>query len=496
MTNSNKWFVHARRNASLQHLSYLMEGLGGKGWGPVVNFFVNDVIILGYAEKGGFIYLDENQLSSKEKFKDIQESIDNNPNFIRDFRRRTDEIFGAVIFKSLQIEEENLSVLSTNELGKLYNGYVDAIMVAPIITVQVYGIEALIDPEYKIVKTLRLKLKELGREGDFDKYKEIFLTNDGETVPFTERKDFYQACVAIKNGANKDELIDTHIKKYHWVNTEYLGGGWTREKWSNLFIENIEDKDNTPEKKLEELLNTFTVSLKQKADAIKELQLAGDVVHSINCLGEILAQRDWTKGYMAKSLTGFHKLLNEIAKRFGITFAELLNYSYHELKNYFETETPLLLNELELRKKEGYALVIKNGNYSLQSGLAAINEVMKNEMIESPVDEVEVQIEVKGLVASRGKVTGKVHVIDNAKMIPEFKDGEILVTYMTTIEFTPLFRKAIGVVTDEGGMSCHAAIVSREFKLPCVVGTRTATRMFKTGDTVELDAITGIVRKI
>jgi len=57
-----------------------------------------------------------------------------------------------------------------------------------------------------------------------------------------------------------------------------------------------------------------------------------------------------------------------------------------------------------------------------------------------------------------------------------------------------VFRKATAVVTDEGGMSCHAAIISREFKLPCVVGTRIATRIVRTGDEIEVDAVRGVVR--
>ncbi len=67
-------------------------------------------------------------------------------------------------------------------------------------------------------------------------------------------------------------------------------------------------------------------------------------------------------------------------------------------------------------------------------------------------------------------------------------------TYMTTIEFVPAFRKAAAVVTDEGGISSHAAIISREFKLPCIVGTKIATRVLQTGDTVEVDAMKGIIK--
>jgi len=70
------------------------------------------------------------------------------------------------------------------------------------------------------------------------------------------------------------------------------------------------------------------------------------------------------------------------------------------------------------------------------------------------------------------------------------------VTSMTRPEFVPLMKKAAGVVTDEGGISCHAAIISRELGIPCIIGTKTATRRLKDGDQVEVNADRGIVKII
>ncbi|MEY2664432.1 MAG: hypothetical protein RIT04_240, partial [Candidatus Parcubacteria bacterium] len=75
-----------------------------------------------------------------------------------------------------------------------------------------------------------------------------------------------------------------------------------------------------------------------------------------------------------------------------------------------------------------------------------------------------------------------------------FEDGSVLVTSMTRPEFVPLMKKAIAIVTDEGGITCHAAIVSRELKKPCIIGTKVATQVLKDGDMVEVDANSGIVR--
>lgn len=509
------WFIHARRNASLHHLSFLMVALHGKGWKPAVDFSVSDVMVAGFARKGGFIYLDKDLLGDGGAgLVSIQKSVDENPDFIQDFRTRTNELFGAVFLACARIDEENRSLLPLPELAKLYRGYISAMLAGPLITVQVYGIEAMVDPTYRIISSLTEKLAVLGKSDELAAYRQIFLTNDGETVPFTERKDFYRICAQLdtpelaelwsmtQEDIEKElskypeaaELIEKHIGKYYWVNTEYLGGGWSKAKWLGLFKSALHDASAKPSEELKKLEDSFTASQTKKHEAVAELGLSPAVVHAIDSLGEFLAQRDWTKGYTARSLLSYHKLLAEIAARMGIDFDTVLQYSYYELDAYFTDGTQLSTKELEMRRNEGYAFVVKNGVPSLFSGRAEIDRVLVEEHIENPLLELPPEETIRGMSASRGKATGIAHVIDDASKIPEFRDGEVLVTYMTTIEFTPLFRKAIAVVTDEGGMSCHAAIISREFKLPCIVGTKVATRVVQTGDTIEVDAMTGVVK--
>ena len=79
---------------------------------------------------------------------------------------------------------------------------------------------------------------------------------------------------------------------------------------------------------------------------------------------------------------------------------------------------------------------------------------------------------------------------------PKFKKGMILVTTMTRPEYYPLMRIAKAVVTDEGGITSHAAIISRELGIPCVIGTKIATRVLKDGQLVEVDANKGVVKVI
>ncbi|WP_203643105.1 phosphoenolpyruvate synthase [Levilactobacillus andaensis] len=113
------------------------------------------------------------------------------------------------------------------------------------------------------------------------------------------------------------------------------------------------------------------------------------------------------------------------------------------------------------------------------------------------VAESDAKAVVRGLPASPGVASGVVHVIDDPKDIDQFKKGEILVTLMTSPDWVPAMKKAAAIVTNNGGMTCHAAIVSREMQIPCIVGTgskgNAATDAMKDGDIVTVDAKNGIV---
>jgi len=104
--------------------------------------------------------------------------------------------------------------------------------------------------------------------------------------------------------------------------------------------------------------------------------------------------------------------------------------------------------------------------------------------------------EIKGNVAYPGFVTGKVRVILTLEDKELMQEGEIIVAPMTTVDFLPIMKIASAFVTNEGGITSHAAIVARELKKPCITGTRIATEVLKTGDLVEVDADKGIIRII
>lgn len=111
------------------------------------------------------------------------------------------------------------------------------------------------------------------------------------------------------------------------------------------------------------------------------------------------------------------------------------------------------------------------------------------------VDESKAEVILKGAAASLGMASGPVKIIHKPTEIDKVEKGDVLVTEMTTPDFVPAMRKASAIVTDVGGRTCHAAIVSRELGIPCVVGTGTATSALQTGQIISVDGSRGLVFK-
>ncbi len=98
-----------------------------------------------------------------------------------------------------------------------------------------------------------------------------------------------------------------------------------------------------------------------------------------------------------------------------------------------------------------------------------------------------------GDCAAPGRIRGRVKIINEVKDMAKMESGDILVSVATNPELVPAIKKAAAIVTDIGGITCHAAIISRELGIPCVVGTKVATKVLKDGDIIDVSATHGKV---
>lgn len=221
-----------------------------------------------------------------------------------------------------------------------------------------------------------------------------------------------------------------------------------------------------------------------KSALVKAKKLVGEQFeYLIDGLQFIVFYRTHRTDIMSKAVFLHIPTLESVAKEKGLTYDDILFCLEDEVlkKDLPSKET------IEARKK-GYA--IAEIHKKINCFVGAEFEKIRDSLADV-VSEVK---EVKGASASKGVVSGKVIIIHGHKDFDRVKDGDVLVTSMTTPEMVPIMKKAAAFVTDEGGVTCHAAIVAREMKKPCVIGTKFATKVFKDGDMVEVDAEIGLVR--
>lgn len=119
---------------------------------------------------------------------------------------------------------------------------------------------------------------------------------------------------------------------------------------------------------------------------------------------------------------------------------------------------------------------------------------LKTQNITLKEESPEREDELKGQVAMPGKVAGRAYVLLKKSEVDRVHEGDILVSGMTIPDYLPAMKRAAAFVTDEGGVTCHAAIIAREFGKPCIIGTKFATQLIQTGDWIEVDAEEGTVK--
>ena len=197
--------------------------------------------------------------------------------------------------------------------------------------------------------------------------------------------------------------------------------------------------------------------------------------------------RIYSEQVYSKTEAFFRDLAKTISKKEIHKEEHLTCLLQEELEAYLTQK--ILPSEEELKKRyEASALLCINGKNTLIVGEKAIQ--LENSIQKGDKDWI------KGTVAYEGKVQGRCRIIHDPFAKNDFQEGDILVTGMTRPEFVPLMEKASAIVTDAGGILCHAAITAREMKKPCIVGTERVTKTFKDGDHIEVDAYEGIVKKL
>ena len=213
--------------------------------------------------------------------------------------------------------------------------------------------------------------------------------------------------------------------------------------------------------------------------------------HLVSLAQYILWEKGWRKDVEYHGLWCYEPFFQEVARRKKLTdWRDLLYLLPWEVEGCLLRNKP---NPRVLKERRKFScLIVDRDKLQMLIGRKA-RTFYKQLGVEKDISE---QKDTRGSCAYAGRARGYVRIVQVPGDMVKIKKGDILVSQATSPDLLPAMKKAAAIVTNTGGLICHAAITARELKIPCVVGTTNATLIFKDGDLVEVDAEKGVVRKI
>ncbi len=311
----------------------------------------------------------------------------------------------------------------------------------------------------------------------------------------------------IKNLLNNTIKLCSDDDRFH----EFINSLDSISKESDMSFENVV-RDLNPEsfdgflKSLKKIIDFYIFAdydmIKQDENKIKENQpKVYERLRQIQCL-KSKARKIFNKAMLSKN-DYLKQVIRKISKDYNVPEKHLFYYKESELNNFIKNQIPVSENEMQKRK---IASIVMTENNKIHYFFA--NEAL--EIMEKLKTYIKSKDSFKGTTAYKNEklIIGQVKILkidfeilnEQVRSFLEEISGTneniILVTGATSPEMIPIFNKVSAIVTDQGALNSHAAIISRELKIPCIVGTKHATKILKDGDKIEVDTSKGIVNII
>lgn len=283
------------------------------------------------------------------------------------------------------------------------------------------------------------------------------------------------------NLIQKDKLLrralQKHLKKYGWLELmNYIGNPLTIERL------------------IEQLSLINDQKLRKKCQPEKKIKIFMKFTKLLKAISAISFLRQAGSEYSSMLYFELYNFLNKTAKKLNIRYEEMLSLTTDEIARGLESKNNGHIKKL-IQKRKGYNWLAYADDKTNES-IVIDDKKTITQLFNLMVPKNKERGNLSGQVGNKGKAIGISKIVMTVRDFQKFNNGDILVTTMTTPDFVILMQKSSAIITDIGGLLCHAAIISRELNKPCVIGTKFATQVLKDGDMVEVDADKGMVKII
>jgi phosphohistidine swiveling domain-containing protein len=294
----------------------------------------------------------------------------------------------------------------------------------------------------------------------------------------------------IRNKKSREKKLATHAKKYEWLEYGLQGKILSHEHFVN-------ELKNLAEKGIARELKSFNAEFEKLKHAQKAVIKEYGIGRTHQKIFKIVQDSTYTR--VCSKYAQFHgyycieNLLKEIGKMSGLILEQMRYLAPHDYN-------AILIGKKDLRKitndRMRYSLHISDKGETLYwLGSSAKKVRKKIKLFQPEIKKTDSEI-LKGQTAYNGQAQGRVKIINTIQEMSKMHNGNVLVSHMTNPDIVPAMKMAVAIVTDIGGITSHAAIVARELKKPCIIGTKVATQVLRDGDLIEVDANKGEIKLI
>lgn len=419
----------------------------------------------------------------------LYKQIKADPEFIYKLAEKIEEIGFKIIDLANKYKKVNWERKSDKELTYVFEKFSD-------LEFQLYGGGFWFYGWNLFFKNIYLNkfLADLERKSDKNEFKEILDNILAPNKTLSKNCFNCQERLAFYNLARKfakfkglpPQYIKKHLDKFAFLGKDYFRGEGLSY---NQIYDELKQVAEKGEKYIDKNLKIYRIKNLDidKFDLPPGYKLIIKGFEKMNTATSLADEATNFFTYHLKSL------LNEISKRLEINYEDLISMRAQEIKDSLETGRAAVSLEQLRNRSKNYALIFAKNKVYVLNG-KNLEEYKKNELKNEIKNDI---YEFKGMVASKSKrpIKGKVVLVKSKEKLKSLKKNSILVTEMTYPDnFFPTMKKSKAIITDEGGILCHAAILSREFHIPCIIGTKIATKILKTGDLVEINTDNGLIK--
>jgi phosphohistidine swiveling domain-containing protein len=290
-----------------------------------------------------------------------------------------------------------------------------------------------------------------------------------------------------------DKGVTARIEK-HAAEFGFLGYGTAGPAWDAAYfidiLSSLARQQSEPDRLLADFENNRRQIESRQRQLESDLKLDSDHIHIFQFARDLVFTKGSRKDCMFHSYSVIENLFKEIGQRRYLSLRQVRYLHPHEFRKLLvDDKFPISI----LNERYQFSLNFSTGRFEEDLNLTGDKArafIDSLDIIQEDISNIKI---LYGDCASPGRVRGEVKIINTPEDMAKMNKGDILVSFATTPDLVPAIKKAAAIITDAGGITCHAAIISRELGVPCVVGTKIATKVLHDHDIIDVNATHGKV---